>query len=49
MDTLTRDQRSERMSRVRSKDSKPELAVRRLVHAIAYRYRLHAGNLTRAS
>jgi DNA mismatch endonuclease (patch repair protein) len=29
------------MSRVRAKDTKPELAVRRLVHGMGYRYRLH--------
>lgn len=29
------------MARVRSKDTRPELAVRRLVHAMGYRYRLH--------
>ena len=45
MDTLTPEQRSERMSRVRSKDSKPELAVRRLVHGLGYRYRLHRRDL----
>jgi len=33
------------MSRVRSKDTKPELAVRRLIHAMGYRYRLHGGKL----
>ena len=41
MDTLTREQRSERMSRVRSRDTKPEMAVRSLVHSLGYRYRLH--------
>jgi len=41
MDTLTPEQRSERMSRVRSKDTKPELIVRRLVHGMGFRYRLH--------
>jgi DNA mismatch endonuclease (patch repair protein) len=41
MDTLSPKARSERMSRVRSKDSKPEMAVRRLVHGLGYRYRLH--------
>jgi len=41
MDTLTPKQRSERMARVRSKDTKPELIVRRLAHAMGYRYRLH--------
>jgi len=45
MDTLTPEQRSERMSRVRNKDTKPEMRVRRLVHALGYRYRLHGGRL----
>lgn len=29
------------MSLVRGKDTRPEVAVRRLVHAMGYRYRLH--------
>lgn len=33
------------MSRVRSKDTKPEMRVRRLVHSMGYRYRLHYGKL----
>lgn len=37
--------RSERMSRIRSKDSGAELRVRRLVHAMGYRYRLHQSEL----
>jgi DNA mismatch endonuclease (patch repair protein) len=41
MDTLTRLKRSALMGMVRSKNTKPELAVRRLVHAMGYRYRLH--------
>jgi DNA mismatch endonuclease (patch repair protein) len=41
MDTLTREQRSERMARVRGRDTKPELAVRNRLHALGYRYRLH--------
>ncbi|MEO8497316.1 MAG: very short patch repair endonuclease [Planctomycetota bacterium] len=45
MDTLTPQQRSERMSRVRNKDTKPEMRVRRLVHALGYRYRLHVSRL----
>ncbi|WP_083347328.1 very short patch repair endonuclease [Rhizobium sp. LCM 4573] len=40
-DTLDPKSRSERMSRIRSKDSKPELVVRRLVHGMGFRYRLH--------
>jgi DNA mismatch endonuclease (patch repair protein) len=33
------------MGRVRSKDTGPELVVRRLVHAMGYRYRLHGKGL----
>ena len=33
------------MARVRGKDSKPEIAVRRCVHRLGYRYRLHCRNL----
>ena len=40
-DTLTPEERSKRMSLVRSKDTKAEMLVRRLVHAMGYRYRLH--------
>jgi DNA mismatch endonuclease (patch repair protein) len=29
------------MARIRSRDSKPELLVRRLVHGMGFRYRLH--------
>lgn len=41
MDTLTPLERSERMSKVRSTDTAPEMLVRRLVHSMGYRYRLH--------
>src|SRR5258705_10221520 len=40
-DTLSRKERSERMSRVRGRDTKPEMVVRRLVHRLGFRYRLH--------
>ncbi len=33
------------MARIRGKDTKPEMAVRRLLHGLGYRYRLHAGDL----
>lgn len=33
------------MSRIRSKDTKPEMVVRRLVHSLGYRYRLHRKDL----
>lgn len=45
MDTLTAAQRSERMARIKSKDTKPELVVRRLVHRLGYRFRLHRRDL----
>jgi DNA mismatch endonuclease, patch repair protein len=35
------ERRSENMRRIKSKDMKPELLVRRLVHGMGYRYRLH--------
>ncbi|MEE3626408.1 very short patch repair endonuclease [Nitrospirillum sp. BR 11752] len=37
--------RSQVMSRVRGKDTKPEMAVRRALWAAGYRYRLHAKDL----
>lgn len=45
MDRLTPERRGWLMSRVRSKDTTPELAVRRLVHGMGYRYRLHERRL----
>src|SRR3954447_24742083 len=36
---------SSRMSRIRSKDTKPELVVRRLAHRLGYRFRLHRRDL----
>lgn len=40
-DTLTRSERSERMSRIRSRGSAAEIRLRCLVHGMGYRYRLH--------
>jgi DNA mismatch endonuclease (patch repair protein) len=40
-DNLTPEQRSYMMSRVRSTDTTPELAVRRLAHARGLRFRKH--------
>jgi DNA mismatch endonuclease (patch repair protein) len=45
MDSLTRKQRSILMARIRSKDTGPEMTVRRLVHGMGYRYRLHRRSL----
>ena len=38
-------QRSFIMSRIRSRDTSPELRVRSLVHRMGYRYRLHVATL----
>lgn len=38
---MTGQQRSAHMAKIRSKDTKPELALRRAIHALGYRYRLH--------
>ena len=40
-DVLTPEQRSRCMSRIRSKDTSPEMIVRSLVFSMGYRYRLH--------
>lgn len=45
MDSLTPEQRSERMGRIRGRDTGPELIVRRLLHRMGFRYRLHAREL----
>ena len=45
MDTLSRKERSHRMSLIRNRDTKPELLVRRLVFRSGYRYRLHRSDL----
>jgi len=45
MDTLTPAERSSRMSLIRGKDTGPELVVRRLIHAMGYRYRKHPSSV----
>jgi DNA mismatch endonuclease, patch repair protein len=45
VDRLTIAARSENMRRIKSKNSAPELRVRRIVHGLGYRYRLHEHNL----
>ena len=44
-DVVTTARRSEIMSNIRAKGMKPEMAVRRLVHSLGYRYRLHRKDL----
>lgn len=45
IDTLTQAQRSERMGRIRGKDTAPEMMVRRIIHKLGGRYRLHRKDL----
>lgn len=44
-DILSPEARSENMRRITAKDTKPELIVRRLLHSLGYRYRLHRSDL----
>lgn len=44
-DVLTPEQRRLNMSRIRGKDTKPELQVRRVLHGRGFRYRLHVASL----
>jgi DNA mismatch endonuclease (patch repair protein) len=46
MDRLSPEKRSANMRAVRRKDTAPELAVRRVLHRLGYRYRLHDRTLT---
>jgi DNA mismatch endonuclease, patch repair protein len=45
VDILTRSQRSALMSRIRGRNTRPELIVRRLAHSLGYRFRLHQRRL----
>ena len=40
-DSLSPNRRSENMSRIRGKDTKPEIQVRSILHRLGYRFRLH--------
>lgn len=45
MDRISRDARSRLMARVGPKDTRPELTVRKAIHARGFRYRLHSKKL----
>jgi len=45
MDNLTKKQRAYCMSRIKSKDTNPELLVRRIIHRMGLRFRLHRNSL----
>jgi DNA mismatch endonuclease (patch repair protein) len=44
-DSLNRVERSKRMAGIRSRDTGPEMIVRKLVHGMGFRYRLHGASL----
>lgn len=41
MDSISSNERSRIMSLVKGKNTRPEMVVRRLVHGLGFRYRLH--------
>lgn len=45
MDVFTPDVRSVIMARIRGKDTKPEICVRKIAHSLGYRFRLHRRDL----
>lgn len=45
MDKISSERRSANMRAIRSKDTAPELVVRRLVHSMGFRFRLHRADL----
>ena len=45
MDRISRERRSQNMSRIRGRNTKPELLVRKAAHGLGYRYRLHDKSL----
>lgn len=45
MDRISASRRSENMRRIRSRDTAPEILIRRLVYALGYRFRLHREDL----
>src|ERR1017187_472817 len=44
-DRITPEQRSAIMSRIQSKDTRPKMAIRRALHAMGFRFRLHVRSL----
>lgn len=44
-DVFSREKRSQVMARIRATDTKPELVVRRALHALGLRFRLHVPGL----
>lgn len=42
---ISRDARAANMAKIRSTNTKPEIAVRRMLHAAGYRFRIHRKDL----
>ena len=45
MDNLSPERRSANMAQIRSQNTSPELILRKLIHALGYRFRLHRNDL----
>jgi len=45
MDTLSKEKRSWNMSRIKGKNTKPEMIVRSMLHRLGFRFRLHRKDL----
>lgn len=45
MDKLSKDHRSWNMSRIKGKNTKPEIVVRKYLHSLGFRFRLHRKDL----
>lgn len=44
-DSITTERRSDNMRKIRSKDTKPEVRIRKLLFGLGYRFRLHRKDL----
>lgn len=44
-DIKTPEERSRNMAAIRSKNTKPEIIIRKALHALGFRYRLHSKNI----
>ena len=45
MDSLSPEKRSWNMAQIRSKDTKPEILVRKILHSLGYRFRLGCNDI----
>lgn len=45
MDRITKEARSRNMAKIRSKDTKPEVFLRKALHKAGFRYRLNCSKL----